>query len=373
MAKKRVQRGFTLVELLVGLTVGLITLLVLTQLLQSFEGQKRTSTGGNDAQTNGAFALYMLDREIRMAGYGLFGPESMLCKNGINMYYDDPVGGATVLDAASFVPIRIIDGGGSAPDSVITMRSDAEFGAVPTTVIKEMTNTSSELATSSGAGLKGPDRKRDRPGDLFIMASKDGERICSLLQMTQDPQAIGGKPGGFHLQHNPGSDGPYNPSNPNNVFKDAPKYKVDDIVINMGNYPRRQYSVQCDQLVDSDPLAVAAPTCDNTRPMVAQIVNLQAQYGIAPAGSLVVNQWIDATGAWANPAGADISRVRAIRLAVVARNPQYEKSFADTGTPDKLEMWTGGPTIDIPETERHYRYRLYETIIPLRNIIWSPS
>ncbi|MBS0554296.1 MAG: prepilin-type N-terminal cleavage/methylation domain-containing protein, partial [Proteobacteria bacterium] len=102
MAKKRVQRGFTLVELLVGLTVGLITLLVLTQLLQSFEGQKRTSTGGNDAQTNGAFALYMLDREIRMSGYGVFGPESMLCKRGINMYYDDPAGGgATVQNAAS--------------------------------------------------------------------------------------------------------------------------------------------------------------------------------------------------------------------------------------------------------------------------------
>lgn len=363
MAKKRVQRGFTLVELLVGLTVGLITLLVLTQLLQSFEGQKRTSTGGNDAQTNGAFALYMLDREIRMAGYGVFGPESMLCKNGINMYYDDPAGGgATVQNAASFVPIRIIDGGGSAPDSVLTMRSDAEFGAVPTSVIKDMPNPSSIITTNTPGGLE--------VGDMFVMASKDGSKLCTLMQLTQDPQATGV---GINLQHNPGSSGPYNPSNPVNVFAKAEAYVIGDIVINMGNYPRRQYSVRCDQLVESDPLVVAAPDCNNSSPLVAQIVNLQAQYGIAPAGSLVVDQWVDATGAWANPSGDDISRVRAIRLAVVARNPQYEKNAVDTGTPDTLTMWQNGPTIDVAEADRHYRYRVYETIIPLRNIIWSPS
>lgn len=370
MTKKRADRGFTLVELLVGLAVGLITLLVLTQLFASFEGQKRTSTGGNDAQTNGAFALYMLDREIRMAGYGLFGPEAMLCKKGINVYYDDPAGGGTtVLNAASFVPIRIIDGGGSKPDSVISMRSDAEFGAIPTTAIeKHMPETSSILKVDSNPGLKGPDRWKGTLGDLFIMAAKNGDKVCTLMQLTQDPHATGS---GFNLNHNPGASGPYNP--PAGKFAVPEGYDVGDIVINMGSYPRQQFSVQCEQLVESDALVVGAPNCNNSNPLVAQIVNLQAQYGIAPVGSSAVNQWVDATGAWANPSGDDIARVRAIRLAVVARNSQYEKNAADTGTPDEVELWAGGPAIDFAEADRHYRYRVYETIIPLRNVIWSPS
>lgn len=357
-SRRRV-RGLGLVELMVGMVIGMVTLLVVTQVMQSFEGQKRTSSGGNDAQTNGALALYLLDREIRMAGYGVVGPEGMLCKNGINSYYDNPGGAPVITVGGAFLPIQIQDGGDGKPDSLVLMRSDAEFGAIPTSVVKAMPTPSSIITAGTSGGLQ--------KGDLFIMASKTGEKRCTLMQMTQDPQATGN---GFNLQHNPGANGPYNPSNPEKVFGEAntPKYEIGDIVINMGSYVRRRYEVDDSaQLTEADPMAAAAAT-----PLVSHIVDMQAVYGIAPAGSSKITEWLPATGAWAfgEVDAEEVQQIRAVRIAIVARSPQYEKEMV-TGA--EIPLWEGGPELSLSDEERHYRYKVFETIIPLRNIIWSAS
>ena len=51
----RLSRGFTLVELMVGVLIGLIGTVVIFQVFAVSEGQKRTTTGGSDAQQNGVF------------------------------------------------------------------------------------------------------------------------------------------------------------------------------------------------------------------------------------------------------------------------------------------------------------------------------
>lgn len=358
MSRSSRQLGLTLVELLIGLTVGLIVLLVVSQVMQSFEGQKRTSTGGNDAQTSGALALYLLDQDIRMAGYGFFGPEQALCPLGINIY-NGAASPPVVANAVSWLPIRIVDGG-DGPDSIITMRSNSETGAVPMSIVKAMPTPSSIVTTSSGGGLK--------DGDLFVVAARDGSKVCTLMQMSRDPQVTGN---GINLNHNSGVTSPYNPPNLENTFDDAPAYGINDIVVGYGNPASlgRQFSVQCDQLVTSNPVLVGTPDCTNTSPLVAQIVDLQARYGVSSAaGSTTINAWVDATAApWNDPGEADMKRIRAIRLAVVSQNPQYEKEVV---TPETLTLWPNGPQISV--ADRNYRYRVYETIIPLRNVIWAP-
>ena len=67
----RYQSGFTIVELMVGLVIGLIASLVIMQTFSAFEGSKRSTTGIADAQTNGSIGLYMLQRELQFAGYGI--------------------------------------------------------------------------------------------------------------------------------------------------------------------------------------------------------------------------------------------------------------------------------------------------------------
>src|SRR3989338_976279 len=67
---RRHHTGFSLVEIMVGMVIGLLSTIVVMQVFATFEGQKRTSTGGSDAQTNGGISLYTIERDIRMAGYG---------------------------------------------------------------------------------------------------------------------------------------------------------------------------------------------------------------------------------------------------------------------------------------------------------------
>ncbi|MCO5108979.1 MAG: PilW family protein [Burkholderiaceae bacterium] len=357
------QKGVTLVELMVALVIGSLAVLVIQQVMAVFEGQKRTSSGGSDAQVNGAVALFSIEREIRQAGYGLFGGNGPLCPLGINIYFN----GTTVSDGGTLRPVVVMDGG-AGPDAIEFLRSDTDFAAIPTSIVKNMPNASSEVTTDSNAGLA--------QNQVFLVAGKDAGKVCTLMQMSQDPQKTGN---GWNLQHNSGQFA-YNPSNPGNAFKTAPAYEIGDAVVNMGNLVHGRYQVLCDRLTQVDPTTAAAPyTCANATPLVDEIVDLQAQYGIAPAGSVQISQWCDATAAstcgdWSNPGAADLSRIRAVRIAVVARSVQYEKEQVSPAT---LALWEAGDPGDPPpsraltDDERHYRYKVFTTIVPIRNVIWG--
>jgi type IV pilus assembly protein PilW len=63
--------GFTLVETMVALVIGLLTTFIVMQVFALSEGQKRTIMGGADAQSDAAVVLYLIERDLRQAGYGL--------------------------------------------------------------------------------------------------------------------------------------------------------------------------------------------------------------------------------------------------------------------------------------------------------------
>ena len=51
--------------------VGLIATVVMFQVFAVSEGQKRTTTGAGDAQQNGVSSVFLIERDARMAGYGM--------------------------------------------------------------------------------------------------------------------------------------------------------------------------------------------------------------------------------------------------------------------------------------------------------------
>ena len=128
---------------------------------------------------------------------------------------------------------------------------------------------------------------------------------------------------------------------------------------------------------------------------VADIVNIQAQYGISATGTKntaaenQVTQWVDATSSsgtdWAAPTVANRNRIKAIHIAVVARNGLLEKDIVtNTCTTNKGTLNYGpcawddtnvdaAPKIDLRNDPnwQHYRYRVFEAIIPLRNMLWA--
>lgn len=64
-------RGFSLIELMVGIVISIICTLGMMAAFSAYESQKRTTTNGSDAQQNGSFSTFMLEREIRTAGSAL--------------------------------------------------------------------------------------------------------------------------------------------------------------------------------------------------------------------------------------------------------------------------------------------------------------
>src|SRR5690606_15690229 len=84
----RDQTGLSLVELMVGMVIGLLATLVIMQAFSAFEGQRRATTGTADAQTNGSLALMNIQRDLQAAGFGLSFP---LADTDNNLFKCDPL------------------------------------------------------------------------------------------------------------------------------------------------------------------------------------------------------------------------------------------------------------------------------------------
>lgn len=345
--------GFGLVEILVGLAVGLITILVITQVLTGFEGQKRTTSSSGNAQTNGALALYSIEHDVRMAGYGAVGADSMLCPLGINVSYN-----GVVSNAKSMMPVSIVNGAAGAPDSLTVFRSSAPQSAMPVAVDfeQDLLLVPPKIRPGLSAGLKN--------GDVVVLADAGGGSVCSILQMTDDAttDASGGT-AGHPMTLSSGPSYPYNPPNFLQSYSPVPSYGAKDLIINMGRLIYRQYAVVNNTLVVSNPLVGGA--ADN---VATQVVDLQARYGVTDIGGQVVTSWVDASGEWAAPDEAHLKRIRAVRVGIIARSTQMDNAYTSPAT---IAHWTGGPSYTVPVAALNYRYKVFETVMPIRNVIWA--
>jgi type IV pilus assembly protein PilW len=101
-------RGFSLVELLVSVVIGLLALGFATRMVVNGEQSKQSAAGGSDAMQNGVVALFSIERELAQAGWGLNDPIVAGCDT---RFYDSanyalltaPRGTATVSPLASVV------------------------------------------------------------------------------------------------------------------------------------------------------------------------------------------------------------------------------------------------------------------------------
>ena len=65
------QRGVGLVEIMISVVIGMLLVLVIFQIYQVSEGQKRTITSGSDAAQNASYAMFLLSRDVSIAGNGI--------------------------------------------------------------------------------------------------------------------------------------------------------------------------------------------------------------------------------------------------------------------------------------------------------------
>ena len=64
------QSGFSLIEIMVGMVIGLLAIIVMMQVFAVSEQRKRTANAGSDAQNSAVIALDGIQRNIGQSGYG---------------------------------------------------------------------------------------------------------------------------------------------------------------------------------------------------------------------------------------------------------------------------------------------------------------
>lgn len=354
------QKGFSLVELMVGLVIGLFVSLAIYNVFGVFEKQKRVTTGNSDAQTNGAIAIYNIQRDAEKAGFALpvysndFTPFN--CPINTTFDHDNNAGTAAI----GLSPVVITDGG--AGSDIVSIRAgDSMRGGIATSMIAGTAANIAQVDTTIGCGV----------GDTVLVMRDPPANGCSLTRTTAITAAgITPRRVTFGAAANVA---------PGNNFSC------------LGVWNELRYSIVANQLNRSGEIVGGIPSA-NPVPIVADVVNMQAQYGVsATAASNRVERWVDATGNWA-PAVitvADRNRIKAIRVAIVARNGLLENTNVTAAAPIawtdvSIEAPVGSgnnvvsaaPVINLATTDanwRRYRYRVYESIIPIRNVIWSGS
>ena len=66
-SRLRPDRGVGLIEVMIGIVIAMLLVLVIFQIYEISEGQKRTITAGSDAQQNASYGLYVLSRDLAVA------------------------------------------------------------------------------------------------------------------------------------------------------------------------------------------------------------------------------------------------------------------------------------------------------------------
>jgi type IV pilus assembly protein PilW len=358
----RRMRGMSLIEILVAAAIGLIGIVVISEVYLVSERMKRSTSGGSDANVTGNLALYTIERELRMAGFGMV-------TNTTNMLgcttlgYDNTMLGSNTY-SFTMAPVVITQGTSGAPDTLAVAYGNSA------TMMDGVGLTGS---AASGADLP----LKNAAGFMvnnFAVVYELG-KSCSLIQTT------GFQPAALNtLIH---AVGRYNPSGGPGVA-----YTSNAMLFDWGPTPVVKTfailntSATKTRLLTQSRLPYTASLDTGSTGTVVQelgeeVVNMKALYGKDTDGDRVVDTW-DATTPTTN---AGWLQVRAVRVALLVRSAQYESAAVTTTAP----VWTRDATdtatpVAISFTMsnaadgtnwQNYHYNVYQTTVALRNMIWS--
>jgi|APFre7841882630_1041343.scaffolds.fasta_scaffold23879_2 type IV pilus assembly protein PilW len=337
--------GFSLVELMVGLLIGMIAIIVMMQVFSLSEGYKRTTTGGDDAQNNGAIALYGLQRDLQQSGLGAGAFQvigcNVLLRAGVTLNAMSPV----TINHAS-IPASASDAG---TDTLLVVygngNGEAEGEKVQAQPIQSTYTVAAAAASASAPGAFAV-------GDRVIAEVQPRPSPCNLTMEAVTGVAatnvtvvtgVAGMSGG--------------------------------ILYNLGQAPRvLVYAVKGGNLTVCDYIANDCGATGNVgnaaiwTPIASNIVSLRAEYGRDTTAPM--DGTVDAFDQSAPTTACLWARVSAVRLVLVARSAQYDKAVVTTSAP----VWAStSAAIDLSGNAnwQQYRYKLFQTVVPLRNMAWQ--
>jgi type IV pilus assembly protein PilW len=384
------RRGFSLIELMVSIVVGMLAIMFATKLVISSEQNKNASIGGSDSMQNGMLAMFSISKDAGQAGWGLNDPliagcdTAMLENNGFALA-SAARGGATVqpLAAAIIVP------GGTASDTLYLYSGTSMSGSGNVRLNNSVAvGGTSLVAAASTYGFN--------VGDVIVLAPETAGTKCSIAQVTANDilnVTLTIAPGsGDSNRFNEGGLTLAYGGSLSRIFNLGPG---DTLSLHAWSVKNGFLQLQASDMAGA--AATAQTVTDN-------IVAIKAEYGFdtrtaatfTPANGMVIGQWsptmIDADGDGVVGGAGDYQRVAALRIAVIARSKNPDKpSAAGTCTSGgavtvfgsaeptgvaAVSVTLGQAALAVasdPISWTCYHYRAFETIVPLRNTGWRPS
>jgi type IV pilus assembly protein PilW len=402
---------------MVAMLIGLIGIIIIFQVFEVSEGIKRTSTSGGDAQQNGAIALYAMERDLRSAGSGFNDTPSVGCTI---LGYD--ASRATKNFTLTLAPVLVTSAGPGGPDSVTVFYTSASLigDATPLNTPAAVGSTSLQVSSAYGYGagdlvvLNYPGqvpavncqlRELSTVAGIVLNHADAGQTYLSVSGATRTVRF--NQPGGLTVAYG-GAGTSARVINLGNLYE-----PVGNPAVPVYN----TYAIANNALTVTSPFVVSGGVpVVNT--IADNIVQMRVAYGLDDGvnnGSVsigagytacdgIVDRFVDAAtfnAIAALPVCPTALQTKwqlliAMRVAVVARSALAEKPTGINGTncdattdgtegvsvPDQRPTWTGG-IIDVSASGdpnaasllnwKCYRYKVFETTIPLRNWIWRSS
>jgi len=342
------QRGAGLIDVMAGLTMALFATLVIYVVVGSADNVRRDSQAAGDAQQTGLFVLSRIAFDIGNAGSGFASATKAraTCPAAAN-----------VADTLRPIAVLIIEGArDDLPDSAAIRYGVSAASAGPAAFAAPAPAGASFLIQSPFGFAA---------GDRIIAVGRNGE-----CEATDVISSIASAPGVIEVVHAPL----------------ATAFPASSWVVNLGPIDGAQvirYDVQSNVLRTTDILNGDAPN-----PLASNIVNLKFQYGIDSDADGILDTWVPARsgpfGDWSAPAllaaPADVlSRIKAIRVGLIVRSDFLDRSIKtafpwtlfDCEAADKSLCPGRLSGMIAATTAGGYRYRIHETVVPLRNIVWN--
>lgn len=393
------QSGMTIVELLVGIAIGMLTVLAVMQISGQAEQWRRNASIGADAQTSGQIATFTLGREILEAGGGL--SAITICDPGVAWArYNN----ADVSFPIPSLPVVIRANGTYAAggDTIEVIRSRGVAGAWPVDLAIPTTGAASPLTVWSTEGFT-------EGGLALIRPTATGVGFgCTLVQVSSITSGGSAGNGSFDLAHSAGPDC-LNPLDPTaakttclyNIAAGLPKnYPTGTDVYSLGVVETHRFEVQKPGAAAARLMFGSVPFASGIVPAMTELVGgvvfLKAFYGFdtsaTPDGQVdlwlsagnctsTATDWVCTDGTHSvtgNSKGAVAARLITVRIGVVTRSGQHDKNYT---SPASIQLWDwacpagitcpANPTFNVPAGEQDYRYRVHQTVIGLRTPTWN--
>jgi type IV pilus assembly protein PilW len=367
--------GMSLVEILAAMLIGLIGMTIIMQVFAVSESRKRTTGGTSDAQITGNIAMFTLERELRSAGYGMITSDSNML-NCTTVAYDSTR--STPDFNFLMAPVVITDGAGGAPDQMTIA-----YGNAPQSVdgaqFASSANPVDDFPLGNAAGF--------RLGGVAVASDPGGGVNCAMIEVTGF--AVGAT---NNIEHNSGASYTYTNNFGFPVTVTATRNKPGGVnvggaftnnalLFTLGREPTVVTYVVNNARLESRTLVPYNAAQDGDGDDLSEtevadgVVQFQAQYGKDTDADRIVDTWDQTT-----PGTAALwLEVQAVRFGILVRSSQFERTPVTTVAPG----WYAGAftmtNLDgTPDTNpgdandwRHYRYRRYQAVVPLRNMIWS--